>query len=184
MVDGAYPTVAELQPLWNAVWFAISTATVDGADRNKCWNAWTTHCRRHYGSSGNAQATENITDRLLTFAVAMREGQYGLSATVQAQSVERALRHVAQRIILDGHPDPRKASPTQQHLDLPIAQLLKNYCDEDPPPQPKLALPPEDRASACSCRPGHYCLLLPSAGGGIHIAGMQQETTHDPPLEM
>ncbi len=83
----------------------------------------------------------NITNCLLTFAVAVREGQYGLGATVQVQSVERALWHIAQRIILDGHPDPRKASPAQQHLDLLIAQLLKSFHDDDPPPQPKLALP-------------------------------------------
>ena len=141
MVIGNNPAVAELQRLRNTAWLAISTATVDGADRNKYWTAWTTHCRLHYGTSGDTQATTTITDRLLTFAVAVREGQYGLGATVQVQSVERALRHVAQRIVLDGHPDPRKASPAQQHLDLPIARLLKSYRDEDPPPQPKLALP-------------------------------------------
>ena len=141
MVNGNNPTVVEIQCLRNAAWFAISTATVDGTKRDKYWKAWMTHCRRHYCSSGGSQATENSTDRLLTFAVAVREGQYGLGATVQVQSVERALRHVAQRIILDGHPDPRKASPAQQHLDLPISRLLKSYRDKDPPPQPKLALP-------------------------------------------
>ncbi len=114
---------------------------MDGTERDKYWKAWTTHCRRHYCSSGGSQALENSTDRLLTFAVAVREGQYSLRATVQVQSVKRALRHVAQRIILDGHPDPQKASPAQQHLDLPISKLLKSYRDEDPPPQPKLALP-------------------------------------------
>jgi hypothetical protein len=140
MVNGDNPTVVEIQRLQNAAWVAISTATVDGTERDKYWKAWTTHCCRHYCSSGGSQATENSTNRLLTFAVAVREGQYGLGATVQVQSVERALRHVAQRIILDGHRDPRKASPAQQHLDLPISRLLKSYRDKDPPPQPKLAL--------------------------------------------
>ncbi len=55
MVNSNNPTVIELQHLRNTAWFAIS-------------NAWTAHCCRHYGSSSNAQATENITDRLLTFA--------------------------------------------------------------------------------------------------------------------
>jgi hypothetical protein len=141
MVNGNNPTVVEIQRLRNAVWVAISTATVDGTERDKYWKAWTTHCRRHYCSSGGSQATENSTNRLLTFAVAVREGQYGLGATVQVQSVKRALQHVAQRIILDGHPDPQKASPAQQHLDLPISRLLKSYRNENPPPQPKLALP-------------------------------------------
>jgi hypothetical protein len=80
-------------------------------------------------------------DQLLTFAVAVQEGQYGLGAQVKVQSVERALRHVAQRIILDGHPDPRRSSPAQQSLDLPIARLLKKYGDEDPPAEPKLVIP-------------------------------------------
>jgi hypothetical protein len=66
---------------------------------------------------------------------------YGLRATVQVYSVEKLLRHVSQRIVLDGHPDPRKASPAEQHLDLPISRLLKSYQDEDPAPQPKLAVP-------------------------------------------
>ncbi len=94
MVNGNNPTVVEIQHLWNAAWVAISTATVDGTECNKYWKAWTTHCCRHYGSSGGSQATENSTDQLLTFAVAVREGQYGLGATVQVQSVEKALRHV------------------------------------------------------------------------------------------
>jgi hypothetical protein len=50
-------------------------------------------------------------DQLLTFAVAVREGQYGLGAQVKVQSVERALRHVTQRLVLDGYPDPHRSSP-------------------------------------------------------------------------
>jgi hypothetical protein len=71
----------------------------------------------------------------------VREGNYGLGDQVKVQSVERALRHVAQRLVLDGHPDPRRASPGQHSLDLPIAWLIKKFRDEDPPAQPKLAIP-------------------------------------------
>jgi hypothetical protein len=42
---------------------------------------------------------------------------------------------------LDGRPDPRKSSPAQESLDLPISRLIKSYWDSDPPPEPKLALP-------------------------------------------
>ena len=42
---------------------------------------------------------------------------------------------------MDGHPDPRRASPGQHSLDLPIAWLIKKFRDKDPPPQPKLAIP-------------------------------------------
>ena len=68
-------------------------------------------------------------------------GQYGKGHQIQVQSVEFALQAVAQKYVLDGYPDPRRASPAQQSLDLPIARLLKKYGDEDPPTEPKLAVP-------------------------------------------
>jgi hypothetical protein len=77
---------------------------------------------------------------LLTFAVAMREGQYGIGGQVKVQSVTTALRAVAQRYILDGHSDPRCASAAQHTLNLPIAGLIKKFKENDPPPQPKLAI--------------------------------------------
>ena len=49
--------------------------------------------------------------------------------------------HVAPKLVLDGYPDPRKASPAQQSLNLLISRLLKSYRDSNLPPQPKLALP-------------------------------------------
>lgn len=109
---------------------------MDGTERERYWRAWQTHCSL-YPHGGDTVKT----DQLLTFAVAVREGQYGLGNPVKVQSVERALRHVAQRLVLDGHPDPRRSSPAQQTLDLPIARLLKKYRDEDPPAEPKLAIP-------------------------------------------
>jgi hypothetical protein len=57
----------------------------------------------------------------------MREGKYGLGATVKVQPVKKGLQHIAQKLVLDGHPDPRKASPNQQQLDLPISWLLKSF---------------------------------------------------------
>jgi hypothetical protein len=94
-----------------------------------------------YSSHSNIQPTTPDTDKLLTFAVAVREGKYGRGTQVKVQSVEKALRHVAQKLVLDGHPDPRKASPAQQSLDLPISRLLKSFGDRDPPAEPKLAIP-------------------------------------------
>jgi hypothetical protein len=113
---------------------------VDGAERAKYWTAWTAHCAL-YGAPSDPRTTTPDTDKLLTFAVAVREGQYGRGAQVKVQSVEKALRHVAQKLVLDGHPDPRKASPAQQSLDLPISRLLKSFGDRDPPAEPKLAIP-------------------------------------------
>jgi len=97
------PKVAEVQRLRDAAWEAIGTATVVGTECSRHWRAWQVHITLYPGSSGS-QAT---TDQLLTFAVAVREGQYGLGAQVKVQSVKRALRHVAQSLVLDGHRDPR-----------------------------------------------------------------------------
>ncbi len=113
---------------------------MDGAERDKYWRAWTAHCAR-YGKSSAPGTTEPDTDKLLTFAVAVREGQYRRGAQVKVQSVEKALRHVAQKLVLDGCPDPRKASTAQQALDLPISRLLKSFGNSDPPAESKLAIP-------------------------------------------
>jgi hypothetical protein len=51
-----------------------------------------THCALYHNPSDCTQGSETITDKLLTFAVAMREGKYGLGATVKVQSVKRACR--------------------------------------------------------------------------------------------
>ena len=60
---------------------------------------------------------------------------------VKVQSVKDALRAVAQKYVLDGYADPRKSSPAQHNLDLPISRLLKKFGDADPPKEPKLAVP-------------------------------------------
>ncbi len=118
----------------------IGTSTVDGAERDKYWRAWTAHCAR-YGTSSAPGTTELDTNKLLTFAVTVREGQYGRRAQVKVQSVEKTLRRIAQKLVLDGRPDPRKASPAQQAHDLPISRLLKSFGDSDLPAEPKLAIP-------------------------------------------
>jgi hypothetical protein len=132
------PTLGEIQRLRDSAWKAIGTSTVDGAERTKYWTAWTAHCAM-YGSHSDTRTKTPDTDKL--FAVAVREGKYGRGTQVKVQSVEKALRHVAQKLVLDGHPDPQKASPAQQSLDLPISCLLKSFGNRDPPAEPKLAIP-------------------------------------------
>jgi hypothetical protein len=63
---------------------------------------------------------------LLTFVVAMWEGQYGIGRQVKVQSVTTALWAVAQRYVLGRHSNPRRASPAQHALNLPIARLTKS----------------------------------------------------------
>jgi hypothetical protein len=76
-----------------------------------------------------------------TCAVAVREGKYSLGRQIKVQSVSKALRAVAQKNVLDRHSDPRQSSQAQHSLDLPIAHLLKKFGDDDPPAEPKLAIP-------------------------------------------
>ena len=77
---------------------------------------------------------------LLTFAVSVREGQYGLVNQVKGQSVSKTLSAVSQKYVLDRHPEPQRSSAAQKSLDLPIAHLLKKFKDDDPPAEPKLAV--------------------------------------------
>jgi hypothetical protein len=76
----------------------------------------------------------------LAFAARVRTGIYGRAVQVGSQSVEKALRHVAQTLLLAGYDDPRRTYGAKE-LDLPFRHLLKNYKEQDPPPKPQLALP-------------------------------------------
>jgi len=140
VTTGQGSSVAEIERLRDTAWEAIGSATVGGAAKKKYWQAWRQHCKLYRVSSDGAPPA-NATDMLLTFAVAVREGQHGNGSQVKVQSVSKALCAVAQKYVLDGHHDLRRSSPAQHSLDLPIARLLKKYDDEDPPPQPKLAVP-------------------------------------------
>ena len=140
MENSARARLAEIQRLRDAAWEAIGSATVGKAERTRYWKAWERHCHL-YQADSRGKPPPDATNMLLTFAVAVREGQYGLGHQVKVQSVSKALCAVGQKYVLDGHPDPRRASPAQQALDLPIAHLLKKYHDDDPPAEPKLAIP-------------------------------------------
>jgi hypothetical protein len=107
--------------LRNIAWEAIGTATVDGTKRAHYWRVWTTHRQLYKSVVGLQPSDQDTTDRLITFTVAVREGNYGLRNQVKFQSVEQVLRHVAQKLVLDGHPDPQRAYPAQHALNLPIA---------------------------------------------------------------
>ena len=132
METGESARVAEIQRLQDASWEAIGSATVDSSVKRKYWEAWQTHCQLYRTSGSNAPLTDT-KNMLLTFAVAVREGQYGIGRQVKVQSVKKALRAVAQKYVLDGHQDPRQSSPAQHALDLPIARLLKKFGDDNPP---------------------------------------------------
>ena len=82
--------MAEIQRIRDAVWEAIGSATVDDSQKKRYWKAWEHHCRL-YLTSSSGEPPPNAHDMLLTFAVAVREGQYGIGRTIKVQSVEKAL---------------------------------------------------------------------------------------------
>jgi hypothetical protein len=58
---------------------------------------------------------------------------------------------VAQTLVLAGYPDPRRSYGSKD-LDLPFSRLLRTYKNDDPAPQPQLALP----VRAIQCAVDHY----------------------------
>ena len=99
-----------------------------------------------------------------------------------SQTVETALRHVSQTIVLAGFEDPRRLISNSKDLDLPFQRLQRAYRVDDPVPKQQLALPvatlkdmaahhtarntPKDQrladmitvASFFLLRPGEYCM--------------------------
>jgi hypothetical protein len=140
----------------------LVTSTLDGkrlplpqwmtASKRKNWNAWLDLCANSRRDSYLTDCENPIQQQLLLgFATRVRRGYYGRGSHVQAQTPETALRHVAQTLVLDGYPDPRRSYGSKD-LDLPFSRLLKCYENDDPAPKPQLALP----VRAIQCAVDHY----------------------------
>ena len=69
---------------------------MDSEQRKKFWTAWEGHCKM-YQTSSKGKTPPDARNMLLTFAVAVREGKYGLRRQIKVQSVSKALRAVAQK---------------------------------------------------------------------------------------
>jgi hypothetical protein len=125
----------------NAAWTAIEAATVDSTARRQGWQHWTNYCRGWNCDPWLVNThPHQKTQRLLAFAARARTGIFGKGKQVGFQSVEKALRHVAQTFVLAGYDDPRRDLGAKD-LNLPFRHLLKSYRTNDPAPQPQLALP-------------------------------------------
>ncbi len=79
---------------------------MDGSNWHRYWQAWETHCRLHHNTPGAILPPHILTDWLLTFAVAVQEGQHGNKHQVQIQSIAKALQLISQELVLDRHPHP------------------------------------------------------------------------------
>jgi integrase len=130
--------------------------TVDDKERTKNWEDW-----QRYATASNRPPTLHGLDKperqslLIAFAARVRTGLYGKGRQVGHQTVEKALRHVAQTLELAGFADPRKTYGAKE-LDLPFRHLLKSYRDADPAPKPQLALPIATIQTAASRYEQHH----------------------------
>ncbi len=125
----------------NAAWKTINAATMEQEVRKKAFADWTAYAElaridpwlRYHSKTSKQEC-------LLSFAARVRTGIFGHAVQVGHQSVEKALRYVAQTLVMAGFDDPRK-TPGSPDLDLPFAHLLRGYKQVDPAPQPQIALP-------------------------------------------
>ena len=73
-------------------------------------------------------------------------GEFRHGKEFRVGSVDVALRAVVQTIAMAGQPEPIRTK-NQKELDPPFHDLLSTYKNEDPRPQPELAVPVEVVAS-------------------------------------
>ena len=132
---------AALQCDFDAARAALDAATVDNAARTTSWRWWDRYCTE-CGTDPWLRDTTPATrcQLLLGFAARTRTGSFGKGRQVGAQTVEKALRHVAQAFVLEGYPDPRRTGAGSD-LALPFTHILKSFRDRDPAPKPQVALP-------------------------------------------
>ena len=116
---------------------------MDGAVRATSWRWWSQYCTECGIDPWLRDAAAPTRSQLLLgFAARTRTGRFGKGRQVTHQTVEKALRHVAQAFVLAGYPDPRRpAGSSGPALVLPFTNILKSYKDRDPVPKPQVALP-------------------------------------------
>ena len=125
----------------NAAWATIESATVDGEARRAAWTNWSRYAQQCQIDPWMRYFNKALQQTyLLAFPAQVRTGIYGRAVQVGSQTVEKALRHVAQTLLLAGFDDPRRTYGAKE-LDLPFQHLLKGYKEQDPAPKPQLALP-------------------------------------------
>jgi hypothetical protein len=125
----------------NAAWAAIATATVDDHAQSTAWSNWTAYaCECRIDPWLQYHTKPSKQSYFLAFATRIRSGIFGKAVQVGHQSVEKAMRHVAQTLLLAGYKDPRRSYGSKE-LDLPFRHLLKSYKTQDLAPRPQLAIP-------------------------------------------
>ncbi len=131
---------AALQCDFDAARAALDNATVDTAVWATSASWWQQYCTDCGTDPWLRDTTPAIRSQLLLgFSDWTRTGFFGKGRQVGAQTVKKALRHVAQPFVLEGYPDPRRVG---SDVALPFTHhLLKSFCVRDLAPTPQVALP-------------------------------------------
>lgn len=134
-------TRVDLQRDISAAGEAINNAVVDADPRHRIFNHWTRYVSQfQIDPYLKNRDIATGTQLLLAFAARYRTGHFGRGSQVGSQAVEKAIRAVAQTIVLAGYPDPCKRIGGRE-LDVPFQHLFHSYRMDDPKPRPQLAIP-------------------------------------------
>ncbi|KAI2508442.1 hypothetical protein MHU86_5969 [Fragilaria crotonensis] len=130
------PTARSSQCDFDTARAALDDATVDSAARATSWRWWQQYCTDCGTDPWLRDTTPAIRSQLLLgFAARTRTGFFGKGRQVGAQTVEKALRHVAQAFVLEGYPDPRRAGAGSTWL-YPLPTSLSPSGCATPPQTP------------------------------------------------
>ena len=114
---------------------------MDPERRSKTWRHWCSFVAKWHRSPYLVDCSKAQQAHILaTFAVGIRQGEYGRGRRVTAQSVGKALSAVGQTIQMAGYDDPTKIYGGRERI-LPLRRLLEAYTRADPAPRPQLAVP-------------------------------------------
>ena len=110
-------------------------------ERERFWDHWQTFAKglRVDPRLTNTPPATRVA-AMGAFAAAVRAGQYSGGTSVRVQTVQVALRAIGTTIALDGRPNPCYQEGQGTYL-VPLQRILTAYRKEDPPPEPKLAVP-------------------------------------------
>jgi hypothetical protein len=127
--------------LWSSVILTLCGQQLPLQARSTAWIHWTHYaCKCRIDPWMQYHSKQSQQTYCIAFAARVRTGIFGNASQVGHQSVEKVLRHVAQTLLLAGYDDPRRTYRSKE-LDLPFRHLFKSYKNQDPAPQPQLAIP-------------------------------------------
>lgn len=105
------------------------------------WHWWTTMCTEWELDPWLRQCTQPQRNQsILAFAAAIRAGRFHSRPPVGSQTIEKAVRTIAQRHAAAFLPDPRCLSDISLELHPDLCRLYRSYRESDPATRPQKPL--------------------------------------------